>query len=385
MIKTNSYEMIAKTLPGLENVLVDELSGLGADKIIPLKRAVRFYGGPELLYLSNYQLRTALKILKPIQEFTVRNEYELYKKARAIEWNKYLSLEHTFVVDAVVFSSSFQHSGYIALKVKDAIADFFMDRIGRRPSVNTRMPDLMINVHISNQTCTISLDSTGKSLHKRGYRSDNHEAPLNEVFAAGLLQLAGWKPEYNLLDPMCGSGTIVIEAGLIANGIPPGSFRRSFAFQNWLDFDPELLKSVKQIPCATSIKKGEIWGSDRSGEFVSMSRKNAECAGLMRKIDIRQTPFDKIIPPWSNGMIIMNPPYGERMQTTEINLLYRNVGDTLKRNYAGFVAWILSSNREALKNIGLQTSKKLTLFNGPLEVKFQKYSLYQGSKKQKAE
>jgi len=377
--------MIAKTLPGLEPVLADELSELGAKRIKPLKRAVGFYGNTELLYMSNYHLRTALRILKPIQEFVIRNETELYKKVRAIEWNKYLSLEHTFVIDAVVFSSHFGHSGYIGLKVKDAIVDFFRERTGRRPSVDTRNPDVMINVHISNQTCTISLDSSGKSLHKRGYRTDNHKAPISEVLAAGILQLAGWGPESNLLDPMCGSGTIVIEAGLMANGIPPGSFRKSFMFQNWLDYDPDIFKRVKGMKFIHSKKQGEIRGSDRSGGFVSMARTNVEFAGLTGKIDIIQDSFDRLEPPWSKGLIIMNPPYGERMQTAEINSLYRNVGDTLKRNYAGHEAWILSSNKEALKNIGLHPSKKITLFNGPLEVKFQKYTLYQGSKKQKAE
>ncbi len=375
--------MIAKTLPGLEGVLMKELSGLGAGSIVPLKRGVSFYGDTELLYRANYHLRTALKVLKPIQIFTVRNEHELYQKTRAIEWNKYLSPEHSFRVDAVVFSSTFRHSGFVALRVKDAIADFFRDRTGRRPNVDSRMPDLFINVHISNQGCTVSLDSSGTSLHKRGYRSDTHTAPLNEVLAAGMLHLAGWKPELNLLDPMCGSGTIAIEAGLIANGIPPGSFRKTFAFQYWLDFDPDLFEKVKKRSWNIPTEKGEIWGSDRSGAFVSMVMKNAEYAGLTGEIEIRKALFEKVTPPWNEGIIVMNPPYGERMQTSEINLFYQNVGDVLKQNFTGYCTWILSANKEALKYIGLRASKKMTLYNGPIEVKFQQYLLYQGSKKQK--
>lgn len=378
-----TYEMIAKTLPGLEEVLMMELSGLGATSITPLKRGVSFFGDKELMYMANYHLRTALRVLKPVRIFTFRNEQDLYRKTRAIEWNNYLSPEHSFRIDAVVFSALFQHSGFVALRVKDAIADFFRDRTGRRPDVDLRKPDLLINVHISNQTCTVSLDSSGSSLHKRGYRSDTHKAPLNEVLAAGMLRLAGWAPEDNLLDPMCGSGTIVIEAGLIANGIPPGSFRNKFAFQHWLDYDHELFEKVKRISGDKPAVRGEIRGSDRSGTFVSMALKNAEQAGLTGKIKICQAPFEKLTPPWNEGVIIMNPPYGERMQTSEINRFYKNVGDILKRNFTGYHTWILSSNKDALKQIGLRTSQKITLFNGPMEVKFQKYLLYQGSKKQK--
>ncbi len=375
--------MIAKTLPGLEGVLVDELSMLGAKAIQPLHRGVRFSGNKELLYRVNYHLYTALRILKPIHVCTVKNEHELYQKTRGIEWKKYLTSEHSLRVDAVVFSSAFRHSGFVALKVKDGIADYFRDRTGRRPDVDSRNPDLLIHVHINNHTCTISLDSSGTSLHKRGYRSDTHTAPLNEVLAAGMLQLSGWKPALNLLDPMCGSGTITIEAGLIANGIPPGSFRKSFAFQQWLDYDPGLFEKVKKISLVKPTKKGEIVGSDRSAKYVSMALKNTAYAGLSGKIEIRRAAFEDLLPPWKKGIIIMNPPYGERMQPGEINKLYQNVGNVLKRNFTGYDTWILSSNKIALKHVGLRTSKKITLYNGPIEVKFQKYLMYQGSKKQK--
>ena len=377
--------MIAKTLPGLEGVLVEELAMLGAKAIQPLHRGVRFLGNKELLYRTNYQLHTALRILKPIHVCTVKNERDLYQKTIGIEWKKYLTSGHSLRVDAVVFSSAFRHSGFVALKVKDGIADYFRDRTGRRPDVDSRNPDLSVHVHINNQTCTISLDSSGISLHKRGYRSDTHRAPLNEVLAAGMLKLSGWKPGLNLLDPMCGSGTIIIEAGLIANGIPPGSFRKSFAFQHWLDYDPELFEKVKKISRIKPTKKGEIVGSDRSATYVSMALKNTAFAGLTGKIEIRRSSFEKLVPPWDEGLIIMNPPYGERMQTSEINQLYQNVGDVLKRNYTGYDTWILSSNKVALKHIGLRTSRKITLYNGPIEVKFHKYALYQGSKKQKKE
>lgn len=381
--KRTSFEMIAKTLPGLEEVLMKELSDLGAGSITPLKRGVSFYGDTELMYRANYHLRTALKVLKPVRVFTLRNEQELYRKTKAVEWNKYMTPEQSLRVDAVVFSSIFRHSGFVALRIKDAIADYFRDRSGRRPDIDPRDPDLVIHIHISHQTCTIALDSSGPSLHKRGYRTDIHEAPLNEVLAAGMLHLAGWNPETNLLDPMCGSGTILIEAGLIANGIPPGSFRKTFAFQRWLDYDPDLFEKAIKQSRNKPVVKGEIRGSDRSGRFVSMAITNAEQAGLARKIEIRQASFEETSPPWNEGMIMMNPPYGERMKTSELNRLYKNVGDVLKQNYTGYHTWILSANKDALKHIGLRPSRKITLFNGPLEVKFQEYLLYHGSIKQK--
>jgi len=378
------FELIAKTLPGLEQVLADELVQLGAERTRLLRRAVSYYADTELLYRSNYQLYTALKILKPISTFPIRNENDLYLKSQRIQWSRYLTTEHTFSIEAVVHSSLFRHTGFVALKVKDAVADYFRDKTGRRPNVDTRHPDITIHVHITNQQCTLSLDSTGKSLHKRGYRRDNHDAPLNEVFAAGMLRLAGWTPQKNLFDPMCGSGTIVIEAGLVCEGIPPGSFRDTFAFENWLDYDPALFERVKRAKSASeNMPIGEIVGSDVSGRYVSMAERNIDVAGLAGKITIRKNSFEQATPPWSEGMIVMNPPYGERMNPGEINALYRSIGDTLKKNFAGYEAWIISSNKDALKNLGLQTSKKLTLHNGPLEVKFQKYVLYKGSKKQR--
>lgn len=383
MSKGEKYVLIAKTLAGLEDVLSEELLHLGASGIVRQNRAVRFLGDNELIYRANFFLRTALRILKPLYKFTAGNEEELYRKLLGFDWNNYLSLEHTFAIRALVFSPLFKHSGYVALKVKDAVADHFRSRTGKRPNVDAKTPDLFFYIHIQNKTCSLLIDSSGDSLHKRGYRVHGYQAPLNEVLAAGMVALSGVRESGCLLDPMCGSGTIPIEAALAASGTPPGKFRHRFAFQNWLDYDPDLFRKMKRFKMPVKDTNWEIMGADQSGDAISMVRENIENAGLSGRIRIVRSSFEDLRKPWNQGTIIMNPPYGERMEKERINIFYRTIGDLLKKNYNGYDAWILSSNMEALKSVGLHPSTRIRLFNGPLECKFQKYTLYKGTKKVK--
>ena len=377
-------KLTAKTFQGLENVLAKELELLGAEDITILKRAVSFSGNKELLYKSNLHLRTALRILHPIYTFIATNENDLYKKVSEFDWSAYLKLSQTFAIDSVVFSDYFTHSKYVALKCKDAIVDQFRDKTGKRPSIETKTPDVQFNVHVYKDEFTISIDSSGDSLHKRGYRNSQHDAPLNEVLAAGMLLLTGWEKSIPLIDPMCGSGTILMEATMIACNMPPQINRKTYGFMNWNDYEPELWNKVYE-DAKSNINRSEIniTGGDISRRSIDISKESLIKFGFHRDIRINKTSFLDFLPKSSTGMLIMNPPYGERQKEDDIFSLYKNIGSHLKQNFAGFDAWILSSNKDALKFIGLHPSKKLTLFNGALECKFQKFSLYQGSLKKK--
>jgi len=377
-------KLTAKTFQGLENVLAKELELLGAEDITILKRAVSFSGNKELLYKSNLHLRTALRILHPIYTFIATNENDLYKKVSEFDWSAYLKLSQTFAIDSVVFSDYFTHSKYVALKCKDAIVDQFRDKTGKRPSIETKTPDVQFNVHVYKDEFTISIDSSGDSLHKRGYRNSQHDAPLNEVLAAGMLLLTGWEKSIPLIDPMCGSGTILMEATMIACNMPPQINRKTYGFMNWNDYEPELWNKVYE-DAKSNIDKSEIniTGGDISRRSIDISKESLIKFGFHRDVRINKISFMDFLPKSSTGMLIMNPPYGERQKEDDIFSLYKNIGSHLKQNFAGFDAWILSSNKDALKFIGLHPSKKLTLFNGALECKFQKFSLYQGSLKQK--
>ncbi|MBL4715638.1 RNA methyltransferase [Sphingobacteriaceae bacterium AH-315-L07] len=377
-------KLLAKTLHGLEEVLAEELELLGATDINPLKRAVSFQGNKELLYKCNLQLRTALKILTPIYYFKAYNERSLYNKVEQFDWSKILSVEQTFAIDSVVFSKQFTHSKYVALKVKDAIADQFRKKTGVRPSVDTKNPDVQINVHCANENFTISLDSTGAPLNQRGYRDNQHKAPLNEVLAAGMLKLTNWNKDIPLIDPMCGSGTFLIEAAMMATNTPPGIKRKQYVFMKWEDFDKELWGKIYN-EAIESITKSEfrISGSDVSQQAIDISRQALLNFDFNRDIKLVKSNFNDLRPQSENGVLIMNPPYGERLRETDIFALYKMIGDHLKQSYNGFDAWILSANRDALKHVGLRPSKKLTLFNGALECKFQRFSMYKGSLKQK--
>jgi putative N6-adenine-specific DNA methylase len=372
----------AKTLYGLENVLAGELEELGASDIQPANRAVLFSGSKELLYKVNYCSRSVLSILVPLSGFRIRSKEDLYKKASEVEWSEIMDHNSSFSVAPVVRSELFTHSGYPALIVKDAIADYFRKETGKRPSVNTSDSDVVINLHISNDHVDISLDSSVIPLYKRGYRAEQGLAPLNEVLAAGMLMLAGWDGTLPLQDPMCGSGTLLIEAQLIASRIPPGKFRPSFGFTRWKDFDQTLFNKVKKESEAQIIKSGTlVTGSDISEIAVKQAQANVRKAGLEGMISIGLSDFKDVGRAADNGYLVLNPPYGERLKPAEIESLYSMIGSTLKHHFAGNKAWIITSGKEYLNNIGLKPKKKYTLFNGALECVFAGYELYEGTKK----
>jgi putative N6-adenine-specific DNA methylase len=375
-------KFIAKTLFGLENVLSGELDALGAKEISCANRAVLFEGDMLLLYKANYWLRSALSILMPISEFRIKSADDFYKKCVRIEWDRYMDVTSTFSVIPVVQSHLFNHTGYAGLKLKDSIADYFRNIYKQRPSVNSADPDILINLHISNDKVTVSLDSSVIPLFKRGYRQEQAAAPLNEVLAAGMLLLSGWNAGADLLDPMCGSGTIPIEAALIACNIPAGKFRKHFGFQKWKGFDPDLFNLIVQQGEAKQRKSPvKISASDISVTAISQSVNNIRNAGLTDIISLDRADFAALKSTESTGVIIMNPPYGERLLSEETDSLYDMIGTTLKHNFHGYTAWIISSNKESLKHIGLKPRKKLVLFNGALECSFNEYELYEGSRK----
>ncbi len=375
------YKLIAKTFSGLENVLADELLKLGGKNIKPAHRAVFFEGNLEMIYKTNYLCRTALRILNQIDYFQFKNVDQFYLKCKNINWSDYFSLEDNFVVHStVVNSNDFKNSMFASLKVKDAVADYFRDRFNKRPNVNTEDPDIIIDVHIFQDNCTLSLDSSGESLHKRGYRIKQGEAPLNEVLAAGMIKITGWNGNSDFLDPMCGSGTLPIEAAMIAYNIPPGKFRKNYAFENWPNFDQLLFDKVKQ-----SVQKKEfnhkIIAADISGSNLLNAQTNARRALVFNKIEFQKSDFKALDCNIQNGTIMINPPYGERLKDKNILDLYAMIGERLKHAYSGNHAWILSSSVENMKYIGLKPTKKLDLFNGALKCKFNEYQLFAGKRK----
>lgn len=380
-------EFVAKTLHGLEPLLQQELEALGAQSVQPLRRGVSFEGDLSLLYRANYQLRTAIRILKPIYRFQARSERQLYHKIHSYNWAMHLRLEDSFAISTAVNSPHFSHSQYVALKAKDAIVDQFRKKTGTRPNVNTHNPDVGLNIHVQGEDFTVSLDSSGDSLHRRGYRDMGHLAPLNEVLAAGMLQLSGWAAHQPLLDPMCGTGTILWEAAMLGQGIPAGFFRKSgYAFMRWENYDEALFQKVKQeANDQRSNPTLQIHGGDKDLKAIRMCEDTIEALGLADAIQVRHLPFRRYPTPGEAGVLIMNPPYGERLGIRDILAFYQGIGDTFKKNYAGWTAWLISSNRDALKNIGLKVSQKHVLFNGPLECRFQKYEMYDGTKREKAD
>lgn len=384
-MKDNQMDMIAKTFEGLEEILAKELSDLGAENIGLLKRGIEFKGDKRLLYLANYTCRTALRILVPVARFRAADETMLYDGVRAVPWEKYLDLSGKFAIDSVISYSPFTHSGFVSLKSKDAIADRFRDRFGKRPDVDTIDPDLRINVHLFKEQCTVSIDSSGSSLHLRGYRKASTEAPLNEVLAAGLLLLSGWDRKTPFVDPMCGSGTLLIEAALMAGKVPSGYFRPLFGFERWKDFDRKLWDIVKR-ECEEKIEEPEVplRGFDRDDKAVQACLTNIEQAGVEKFVQVEKADFQTSLPPFPRGFMLTNPPYGERIKVDDIKKFYQDLGDVLKKNYAGYTAWLLGSDLEALKFIGLRPSRKIRVMNGPLECRLVKFDLYEGKKYQAA-
>ena len=376
----SKFKIVAKTLAGLENVLADEIRALGAESVSVERRAVSFIGDQEMMYKANFHLRTAIKILKPIAEFEVTNRDELYDHAKEIPWTNYLALGKSFAIDATVQSEMFVNSMFASLRVKDAIADQFREATGKRPSVNSDDPDIRINVHLMNNHCTLSLDSSGESLHKRGYRIGQGEAPINEVLAAGMILLTGWHGEKDFLDPMCGSGTLLIEAAMIAKGIPPGMYRKSFGFEQWPDFNEKLFEEIYNGEYEKEFN-GKIFGSDISPMDIALAKANVKNASLSKVIELQVHDFINMEPPFENGIIITNPPYGERMKPQSITELYTSMGNTLKNKFAGFEAWIISSSEDGLKSVGLKPAKKIDLFNGALACSFRCFELFKGTHK----
>lgn len=377
------FKVVVKTFAGLEPVLANEIKALGAESVTIERRAVSFVGDKALMYKANFLLRTALKVLKPIAQFRVGRKEDLYNHAKEIPWSEYLTLGKSFSIDSTVQSELFVNSMYASLKVKDAIADYFRESVGKRPSVNQEDPDIRVHIYLMDDYCEISLDSSGESLHKRGYRMGQGEAPINEVLAAGMIMLTGWNGEANFMDPMCGSGTLLIEAAMIAKGIPAGIYRKSFGFEKWLDFDENLFSEIYNADYEkeTSVR---IFGSDIAIQSCAIARANIKNAGLSKLIEVETKDFLELDPPFQNGIIVTNPPYGERLKTRSIAELYKSVGDVLKQKYAGYTAWIISSSEDGFKSIGLKPSRKIELFNGALPCSFRNFELFTGTYKQKA-
>ncbi len=379
---------IVKTSFGLEQLLEKELLNLGAEKVNVLNRAVEFYGDTNMMYKANLHLRTALKILKVIGTFKATNPDELYAGIRAIAWKKYFALNDTFAVEAIANTENFNHSGFVALRSKDAIVDYFRDEFGRRPNVDTQRPIITVNVHISINDCTVSLDTSGESLFKRGYRTDAGIAPINEVLAAGMILLSGWDGKSNFIDPMCGSGTLAIEAAMMAYNIAPGSLRKEFAFERWFTHDNELWENLlaEANDNITDLKKDfEIVASDKMQSAINKAEINIKNAGLTKLIRLKTEEIQKVKPPIGGGVAVMNPPYGERIASENPKEFFRSVGDSLKQNFLNYDVWIISSDVAALKEVGLRPTQKIKLFNGAIECSYRKFSIYDGSKKMKFE
>ena len=376
----NNFYMLAKTMFGLEELLAEELKLLGAQNIKIMNRAVSFKGDKGFMYKANLNLRTALRVLKPIAHFQAHDEKELYQRLCEIDWTKFLDINNTFATHATTHSEVFTHSKYASLVMKDAIADTFRKKFNKRPNVDPDMPDLSINLHIAKYTCTVSLDSSGESLHKRGYKLDAVTAPMNEVLAAGLILLSNWNKTSNFHDPMCGSGTLLIEAALIAYNIPVNIFRRHFGFEKWKDFDEALWETIKYASLDKEKEyHGKITGSDNFQKAVRITRGNIENALMRDNITVTNSDFfDTEIK--SGTFVISNPPYGERIDIG-INDFYDKIGSTLKHNYQGCIIWLISSDIENMKFIGLRPSKKIKVMNGELECSFRKFEVYEGSKK----
>ena len=393
--------MLAKTFKGLEEVLAKELIELGANDVQLERRAVSFKGDLALLYRANLWLRTAIRILVPVCVQTRKPkgkkndapEEWLYQTVKAINWSQFMNVDSTFAIDATVYSETFRNSRFVTYRVKDAVADYWQEKMNKRPNVDITNPDIRINVHIAAEQLTVSLDSSGESLHKRGYRVATTEAPINEALAAGMLLLAGWNGQSDFYDPMCGSGTLPIEAALIATNTPPGIFRKQFAFEKWNNFDADLWSDIYNDDSLERPFEHHIYGSDASFYAVQQAAKNVKSAGMDKFITLRQIRMEEI--KWSNdaingqivndkmvnALVMLNPPYGERLASNkDMELLYGAIGTALKHHFTGATAWIISSNDAAMKCIGLKPSKKYRLLNGELDCQFNRYDLFAGKR-----
>jgi putative N6-adenine-specific DNA methylase len=386
-MKNTEFTMLAKTFKGLEQVLAEELVQLGANNVQVERRAVSFTGDLRMLYTANMCLRTASRVLVPIASFKAKNADDIYAQVKALDWSQYMTLKTTFQIDATVYSDFFRHSQFVTYRVKDAIVDYWMEKENARPSVKLEGADLYLNIHIAADRVTLSLDSSGESLHKRGYRVANTQAPINEALAAGMLLLAGWKGQSDFYDPMCGSGTLLIEAALIARNIAPGVYRQGFAFEKWANFDADLWDEVYNDDSRERAFKHKIYGSDAGFYAAQAAQKNIQSAGLQRDIEVRQVRIQELrlvdeARNMDGALVMINPPYGERLsQDKDVLRLYQDMGTALKHQFSGATAWVISSNEEALKCIGLRPAKRIHLVNGDLECLFNQYVLFKGDRK----
>lgn len=376
-------DFVATTLSGLETVCAMELAQLGAGNVKNLNRAISFTGDKALMYKANYECRTALRILMPLATFEVEDVRKYYEVLYAFPWENIFSSMGTFAIEAVGTHPAFTNTLFAVQRCKDAIADRFRKLSGSRPSVDLENPDIQIHVHLQKERISISLDSSGEPLFKRGYRRASVPAPLNEVLAAGLVMLSGWDKKTDFFDPFCGSGTIAIEAALIASDKPAGKFRKNYGFEKWADFDASLLRQIKE-DAESNIHRPEcnITASDIDTRSLDITRRNIESSGMKDHINIKLSAFENFSFPDVPGFIIANPPYGERLRPFDLVALYKSIGDTLKKNCAGYQAWIMGSDPDALKFIGLKPSKKITVFNGPLECRFCQFQVFKGSRKE---
>ena len=372
------YELIAKTFMGLEPVLAKELTQLGASDVVIGRRMVSFTGDKEMMYRANFQLHTAIRILKPIRHFKARSADDVYDEIKKIDWTEYLGTDKTFTVDSVVFSEEFRHSKFVSYKVKDAIVDQFREKTGKRPNISISNPDIRLNMHIAEDKCTLSLDSSGESLHRRGYRQESVEAPLNEVLAAGMILLSGWQADTDFIDPMCGSGTLLIEAALIAKNMAPGLFRKEFAFEKWPDFDADLFDEIYNDESLEREFKHKIYGYDIDMKAVNTAALNVRAAGLSKDVIIEQADFADFKQPKEKAIMVTNPPYGERISTPNLLATYKMIGDKLKNCFKDNEAWVLSYRQECFEQIRLKPSIKIPLYNGSLECELRKYCLFNG-------
>ena len=375
------FELIAKTFMGLEPVLAKELTELGADNVQIGRRMVSFTGDKEMMYRANFQLHTAIRILKPIAHFKAKSADDVYEEVKKIDWTQYVGLEKTFAVDSVVFSEEFRHSKFVSYKVKDAIVDQFREKTGKRPNISVANPDIRLNMHIAEDQCTLSLDSSGESLHRRGYRQESVEAPLNEVLAAGMILMTGWHGETDFIDPMCGSGTLLIEAALIARNMAPGLFRKEYAFEKWADFDKDLFDNIYNDDSKEREFNHKIYGYDVDIKAVNTARLNVKAAGLSSDITVTEADFKDFTQPAEKSIIVTNPPYGERISTPDLLGTYRMIGERLKHQFLNNDAWVLSYREECFDQIGLKPSLKIPVYNGSLECEFRKYQIFDGKLK----
>ena len=357
------FELIAKTFMGLEPVLAKELTQLGANNVQIGRRMVSFTGDKEMMYRANFSLHTAIRVIKPIKHFKAQSADDVYEEVKKIDWSQYLDLKQSFAVDSVVFSDEFRHSKFVSYKVKDAIVDQFREKTGQRPNISVANPDIRLNMHIAEDRCTLSLDSSGESLHRRGYRQESVEAPLNEVLAAGMILMTGWKGDTDFIDPMCGSGTLLIEAALIARNMAPGVFRKSYAFEKWPDFDADLFDRIYNDDSQEREFTHHIYGYDIDPKAVQKANLNVRAAGLTKDITVQMADFKDFKQPQDKAIMVTNPPYGERISTPDL---------------LGNDAWVLSYREECFDQIGLKPSIKIPVYNGSLECEFRKYQIFEG-------